>query len=755
MIELNRTDLDSLCSLRASSRTTNRLRAFLAAAVAALFASGCGDNGGPCVAETDAAFCARLGKNCGTVSGSDNCGATRSVTSCGSCISPQACAAKGTANLCETPPVSLAVTLAGTGSGTVTSIPSGVGCSATCSASFDIGTAVALTATPASGSIFSGFSGDCSGATCSLTMGAAKNVTATFVKLHTLTVTAAGSGSGTVSSNTTPAISCTSSAGATSGTCSVQLPEGTAVTLTPAAASGSRFDLFSSACTGASCALSLNSDATVNASFIARIDVNVSFAGIGAGTVDFGGAATSCTADCTRTFDSGTSLTLGGTAATGSAFSGFSGSCTGSTCSLPSLSAAKNVTATFSGVYAIGGTVIGLSGSGLVLGSSINGGAAEQLAVSANGSFVFPTKALGGETYAVSVVTQPGTPAQTCVVATGTDAGTATADVTTVEIDCPPFVVASGLDGPGTLAVNGSTLYFGVSIYPNVTDCYTGNPAAGDRVMMVSSAGGTPTMIDYIDHYAGNCGLYGMVFDSSYVYWANYSDGVIKRATLAGANPSLVNNAATYTNALVIDPGGTNLYYHAYPNTSLGRVPTAGTGNTTFANASSINGENLAIDSNYLYWTDYGEGTVNQVPLDATPLPATPTNIATDEIGPLAPFVTSSTIYWVQPGFDGALRYAALASPSAASLNTSPLSSPASVLVDANYAWVLAFGASDADGRIYKIPASGGAPVIVAQGLFQPSSITMDAGHIYWTNNNTTQSDGTRNSDGTIMMIVK
>src|SRR5205085_8834561 len=61
--------------------------------------------------------------------------------------------------------------------------------------------------------------------------------------------------------------------------------------------------------------------------------------------------------------------------------------------------------------------------------------------------------------------------------------------------------------------------YFGVSIYPNVTDCYTGNPDAGDRVMMVSSAGGMPTMIDYIDHSAGNCGLYGMVFDSSYVYW--------------------------------------------------------------------------------------------------------------------------------------------------------------------------------------------------------------------------------------------
>src|SRR2546421_71484 len=417
MIELNRTDIDSLCSLRASSRTTNRLRAILAAAVAALFASGCGDNGGPCVAETDAAFCARLGKNCGTVSESDNCGAPRSVTGCGSCISPQACAAKGTANLCETPPVSLAVTLAGTGSGTVTSIPSGVGCSATCSASFDIGTAVALTATPASGSIFSGFSGDCSGATCSLTMGAAKNVTATFVKAHTLTVTAAGSGSGTVSSNTTPAISCTSSAGVTSGTCSVELPEGTAVTLTPAVASGSRFDAFSNACTGASCSFTLNSDATASASFIKTWDVSVTFAGSGGGTVAFGGAATSCTANGTRTFDAGTNLTLGGAAGSGSTFSGFAGECAGNPdCTMTSLSApAKNVTATFAiaGTYSIGGTVTGLSGTGFVLANQINGGAAETLTISSNGGFVFPPQAPRNGAYPVTGKTPPTPPPRT------------------------------------------------------------------------------------------------------------------------------------------------------------------------------------------------------------------------------------------------------------------------------------------------------------------------------------------------------
>jgi subtilisin family serine protease len=53
-----------------------------------------------CTPETNAAFCARLGKNCGTVMGTDNCGAARTVSSCGSCTAPQTCGGGGTANVC-------------------------------------------------------------------------------------------------------------------------------------------------------------------------------------------------------------------------------------------------------------------------------------------------------------------------------------------------------------------------------------------------------------------------------------------------------------------------------------------------------------------------------------------------------------------------------------------------------------------------------------------------------------------------------
>jgi hypothetical protein len=401
--------------------------------------------------------------------------------------------------------------------------------------------------------------------------------------------------------------------------------------------------------------------------------------------------------------------------------------------------------------YTIGGTVTGLSGSGLVLANSINGATAEQLSISTNGTFQFPTKAPSGGSYAVTILTQPATPIQSCTVTAG--ASIATADVSSIQIACPPFVVASDLDQPYGLKLNGTTLYFVVGLYPSVVNCYTTNPNAGDRFMMVPTSGGTPVMIDYLENSAGNCGLYGLVFDSSYVYWANYPTGNIKRATLAGTNPSLVATVEGYLNGLTI--GGANLYYHSYPNMWIGRVTTAGAGKTTFASTASINGANLATDSNYLYWTDNSVGTVNKVAFNVSSLPASPMVIVTGESSPTFPFVTSTAIYWLQPGTSGALRYAPLAAPAAASLNTTPLPTPESVVVDGSYAWVLAAGAGPADGRIYKLPLGGGPSVIVAQGLFQPTSLAMDSASIYWTNNSTTQPSGTRNSDGTIMMILK
>src|SRR5262249_39179826 len=81
----------------------------------------------------------------------------------------------------QAPIYNLTVTTAGTGSGTVTSSPAGINCRPTCSHAYATGTSVTLSETPASGSVFSGWTGACSGTGgCTVTMSQARSVTATF-----------------------------------------------------------------------------------------------------------------------------------------------------------------------------------------------------------------------------------------------------------------------------------------------------------------------------------------------------------------------------------------------------------------------------------------------------------------------------------------------------------------------------------------------------------------------------------------------
>lgn len=79
----------------------------------------------------------------------------------------------------------LTASVSGTGTGSVTSSPAGIVCGSSgeaCSADYPAGAGVTLTATPDSGSQFSGWSSDCSGwePTCTVSMEAARTVTASF-----------------------------------------------------------------------------------------------------------------------------------------------------------------------------------------------------------------------------------------------------------------------------------------------------------------------------------------------------------------------------------------------------------------------------------------------------------------------------------------------------------------------------------------------------------------------------------------------
>jgi hypothetical protein len=167
--------------------------------------------------------------------------------------------------VCLTTASDLTVNAAGTGSGTVSSSDGAISCPTTCTATYLSGSTVTLTASPDTGSIFSGWTGcdTVADTTCTVTMSAARSVTATFdVQGFTLTVNTAGTGSGTVSSSDGAISSC-------SGTCTATYDSGASVTLTASPDTGSIFGDWSGCDTVAdtTCTVTMSAARSATATF--------------------------------------------------------------------------------------------------------------------------------------------------------------------------------------------------------------------------------------------------------------------------------------------------------------------------------------------------------------------------------------------------------------------------------------------------------------------------------------------------------
>lgn len=186
-------------------------------------------------------------------------------------------------------PSQVSVTLAGTGTGSVTSSPAGISCPSTCTAPFN-GVPVALTATPDVGSTFVGWTtlGDvCPGTgSCTVDTGAANQpVTATFNSTATsfpFTVTLLGTGSGGV--NDDVGIACDEAGGVITHTpCTRNDAPGTSESLLATPDPGSTFGGWggdAAFCgTNPSCSITTGSAPTsVTASFVpGPTTINVTF----------------------------------------------------------------------------------------------------------------------------------------------------------------------------------------------------------------------------------------------------------------------------------------------------------------------------------------------------------------------------------------------------------------------------------------------------------------------------------------------
>ena len=219
----------------------------------------------------------------------------------------------------------LRVSKSGDGTGTVTSVPSGIDCGAICAHSFERGTAVVLEAQPEAASRFAGWSGDCSGrGVCRVTLQRDTSVTARFERIRDeVRVVKTGPGVGLVTSR--PAgVSC-------GDTCVAAFARGTRVELTSIPDRSSRFGGWGGGCTGKKRVHAHAGRPRSGASRFERIqdELRVQKGGTGRGYVKSTPPGIACGTSCMAPFPHGTTVALRAMPDAGSRFVRWGGRCSG------------------------------------------------------------------------------------------------------------------------------------------------------------------------------------------------------------------------------------------------------------------------------------------------------------------------------------------------------------------------------------------------------------------------------------------
>jgi hypothetical protein len=245
------------------------------------------------------------------------------------------------------PKVTLTVGSTLPGAGTIDSSPAGLSCGTVCTAQFDPGTVVRLSAAQASGYFHTAwYGGGCSDrGDCVVVLNSDTAVVAGFVRQVAVSADIVGSGSVVASAPDAPF-------GVCAGTGCLVNP-GDDVTLTASPDSGYMFDQWSGDCSGTDPVFTFTAiaspDKDCQASFapLPNVVLTVNFPGTGLGSVTSSPAGINCAANCSASIQQGTMVTLTAFPADGSIFGGWFGPCSGQSPCTFTLNAPTTVNADF------------------------------------------------------------------------------------------------------------------------------------------------------------------------------------------------------------------------------------------------------------------------------------------------------------------------------------------------------------------------------------------------------------------------
>jgi uncharacterized repeat protein (TIGR02543 family) len=218
-------------------------------------------------------------------------------------------------------------------------------CAAASNCDFNIvqNEAVIIKPKPATGFIFTGWSGDCTGkSTCELTMSAEHNIAANFIKipageLLTLQMSAGGS------------IALANTLGECFINCQLSFSNNETLTATATPDIGYAFTSWSGDCTGNNtCEVTMSTAHSITATFTEiAAETTLSIVVQQEGNISFSNSMEDCIIDCQLNFTQQESVTLTATPKTGYVFYGWSGDCVGDTDCLVNMASNQTVTAIF------------------------------------------------------------------------------------------------------------------------------------------------------------------------------------------------------------------------------------------------------------------------------------------------------------------------------------------------------------------------------------------------------------------------
>jgi sugar lactone lactonase YvrE len=219
--------------------------------------------------------------------------------------------------------------------------------------------------------------------------------------------------------------------------------------------------------------------------------------------------------------------------------------------------------------------------------------------------------------------------------------------------------------------------------------------------------------------------------------------------TMSQCQPVVIASGQNEPSGLALD--ATNVYWVNFGDGSVRSVPKAGLAVTTYV-AGGAPGNNVAVDSQFAYWTTNGtDGGVFACALAGCPGAK---QLASNQPNASGISVVPTQVYWTTAVDDGGVFQSALSGGNAVVV-ASGQGYPQRVATDGTYVYWTAHDA----GTINRCPLSGCSttPQVLVAGMPSPHGLMVDATSIYWANEGTTTNGGSvyrANLDGSSTTLI-